>query len=101
MIDRIPAMDYPERNAAKRFITLIDTLYDNGVKLMASAAADPLSLYLASEGVEANEFKRTSSRLIEMGSESYLARRTATRIWRPVARPRGWWRRERPSGRCR
>jgi cell division protein ZapE len=74
MIDRIPAMDYPERNAAKRFITLIDTLYDNGVKLMASAAADPLSLYLASEGVEANEFKRTSSRLIEMGSESYLAR---------------------------
>jgi cell division protein ZapE len=73
MIDRIPVMDYPERNAAKRFITLIDTLYDNGVKLMASAAADPLSLYLASDGVEANEFKRTSSRLIEMGSESYLA----------------------------
>jgi cell division protein ZapE len=74
MIDRIPVMDYPERNAAKRFITLIDTLYDNGVKLMASAAADPLSLYLATEGVEANEFKRTSSRLIEMGSESYLGR---------------------------
>jgi cell division protein ZapE len=72
MIDRIPVMDYPERNAAKRFITLIDTLYDNGVKLMASAAADPLSLYVGSEGVEANEFKRTSSRLIEMGSESYL-----------------------------
>jgi cell division protein ZapE len=74
MIDRIPVMDYPERNAAKRFITLIDTLYDNGVKLMASAAADPLSLYLAGEGNEANEFKRTSSRLIEMGSESYLGR---------------------------
>jgi cell division protein ZapE len=72
MIDRIPVMDYPERNAAKRFITLIDTLYDNGVKLMASAEADPLSLYVASDGVEANEFKRTSSRLIEMGSESYL-----------------------------
>jgi cell division protein ZapE len=73
MIDRIPVMDYPERNAAKRFIALIDTLYDNGVKLMASAAADPLSLYLATEGNEANEFKRTSSRLIEMSSESYLA----------------------------
>ena len=43
------------------------------VKLMASAAADPVSLYLATEGVEANEFKRTSSRLIEMSSESYLA----------------------------
>jgi cell division protein ZapE len=73
MIDRIPVMDYPERNAAMRFIALIDTLYDNAVKLMASADADPQSLYLATEGHEANEFKRTSSRLIEMGSESYLA----------------------------
>jgi cell division protein ZapE len=74
MIDRIPVMDYGDRNAAKRFIMLIDTLYDDGVKLMASAQADPLSLYLATEGNEANEFKRTSSRLIEMSSESYLAR---------------------------
>jgi cell division protein ZapE len=73
IIDRIPAMDYAQRNQAKRFITLIDTLYDNAVKLMASAEADPLSLYRATEGVEANEFKRTASRLIEMGSESYLA----------------------------
>jgi cell division protein ZapE len=73
LIDRIPVMDYPERNAAKRFIALIDTLYDNAVKLMASAAADPPSLYRATEGDEANEFKRTSSRLIEMSSQSYLA----------------------------
>jgi len=73
MLDHVPVMDYPERNAAKRFIALIDTLYDNAVKLMASAAADPVSLYLADEGNEANEFKRTSSRLIEMSSESYLA----------------------------
>ena len=73
MVDRIPVMDYAERNQAKRFIALIDTLYDNAVKLMASAAADPLSLYLATEGDEANEFKRTSSRLIEMSSQSYLA----------------------------
>ena len=50
LIDRIPVMDYPERNAAKRFISLIDTLYDNAVKLMASAEADPVSLYLATEG---------------------------------------------------
>jgi len=73
LVDNIPVMDYPDRNAAKRFISLIDTLYDNAVKLMASAAADPVSLYLATDGNEANEFKRTSSRLIEMSSESYLA----------------------------
>jgi cell division protein ZapE len=73
MIDRIPVIDYAERNAAKRFIALIDTLYDNAVKLMASAEADPVSLYVATEGYEANEFKRTASRLIEMSSESYLA----------------------------
>jgi cell division protein ZapE len=73
LIDRIPVMDYSERNAAKRFIALIDTLYDNAVKLMASSAADPAALYVATEGNEANEFKRTSSRLIEMSSESYLA----------------------------
>ncbi|HEY4833617.1 MAG TPA: cell division protein ZapE, partial [Bradyrhizobium sp.] len=58
LIDHIPVMDYDERNAAKRFIALIDTLYDNAVKLMASAAADPMSLYVATEGSEANEFKR-------------------------------------------
>ncbi|HEY3891183.1 MAG TPA: cell division protein ZapE [Bradyrhizobium sp.] len=74
MIDRIPVMDHAQRNAAKRFIALIDTLYDNAVKLMASAEADPASLYVATEGFEANEFKRTASRLIEMSSESYLAR---------------------------
>jgi cell division protein ZapE len=73
LIDHIPVMDYAERNAAKRFIALIDTLYDNAVKLLASAQADPVSLYVATEGNEANEFKRTSSRLIEMSSESYLA----------------------------
>jgi cell division protein ZapE len=73
IIDHIPVMDYAERNAAKRFIALIDTLYDNAVKLMASAEADPVSLYVATDGNEANEFKRTSSRLIEMSSESYLA----------------------------
>ena len=73
LVDRIPVMDYAERNAAKRFITLIDALYDNAVKLVASAEANPVALYLATDGIEANEFKRTSSRLIEMGSESYLA----------------------------
>ncbi|PJG50838.1 cell division protein ZapE [Bradyrhizobium forestalis] len=73
LVDHIPVMDFSQRNAAKRFITLIDALYDNAVKLMASADANPISLYLADEGNEANEFKRTASRLIEMSSESYLA----------------------------
>ncbi|MDA9440862.1 ATPase [Bradyrhizobium sp. CCBAU 51745] len=73
LVDHIPVMDFSQRNAAKRFITLIDTLYDNAVKLMASADANPISLYIADEGTEAMEFKRTASRLIEMSSESYLA----------------------------
>src|SRR6185295_4142081 len=73
LIDRIPVMYYEQRNAAKRFISLIDTLYDNAVKLMASAEADPVSLYRASDGNEASEFRRTASRLIEMSSQSYLA----------------------------
>ncbi len=73
IIDRIPVMDYPQRNAAKRFIALIDTLYDNAVKLVASAQAEPPALYLATDGYEADEFKRTASRLFEMRSNAYLA----------------------------
>jgi cell division protein ZapE len=73
VLDCIPVMDYDSRNAAKRFIILIDTLYDNAVKLIASAAAEPDALYRATEGFEAQEFKRTASRLIEMRSQAYLA----------------------------
>jgi len=73
ILDHIPAMTYETRNAAKRFIILIDTLYDMNVKLIASAATDPDELYQADEGFEAQEFKRTASRLIEMRSQAYLA----------------------------
>jgi len=73
ILESIPVMDYPQRNEAKRFIALIDTLYDNAVKLVASASAEPGALYLATDGYEANEFKRTASRLIEMRSDEYLA----------------------------
>jgi cell division protein ZapE len=73
VLESIPVMDYPQRNEAKRFIALIDTLYDNAVKLVASAEAEPPALYLATEGYEANEFKRTASRLFEMRSTEYLA----------------------------
>jgi cell division protein ZapE len=73
VIDHVPVMTDANRNEAKRFIALIDTLYDDRVKLVASAAAEPGALYRASDGYEVNEFKRTASRLAEMGSNEYLA----------------------------
>jgi cell division protein ZapE len=72
ILDHIPVMDFSRRNEAKRFIILVDTLYDHAVKLLASAEAQPDHLYVATEGYEANEFKRTASRLIEMRSQVYL-----------------------------
>jgi cell division protein ZapE len=73
VIDHIPVMDYERRDEAKRFIILIDMLYDNAIKLIASAEAEPDALYHASDGFEAYEFNRTASRLIEMRSQAYLA----------------------------
>jgi cell division protein ZapE len=79
IVDRVPVMDFDRRNEAKRFIALIDMLYDHAVKLIASADAAPHELYRASDGFEAAEFQRTASRLIEMGSQSYLALPHGTR----------------------
>ncbi len=73
IIDRIPVMDYPRRNEAKRFIILIDVFYEHHVKVVASAEAEPHQLYAATVGREVFEFERTVSRLIEMRSEAYLA----------------------------
>ena len=67
LIDHIPLIT--ERNAARRFIILVDTLYDEGVNLVCSAAAAPEALYPS--GDEAEAFRRTASRLAEMQSEAY------------------------------
>ena len=56
-------------NAAKRFVTLIDALYEAKVRLICSAADVPERLYLEGEG--AFEFERTASRLREMQSDSW------------------------------
>lgn len=72
-IDSIPIMDKTKRNEAKRFINLIDTLYDTHTKLVVSAEAEPPDLYLTSEGTEGFEFDRTASRLIEMRSDVWMA----------------------------
>jgi cell division protein ZapE len=73
IIDGVPVLDFDRRNHAKRFIALIDTLYERHVKLVASAEAEPDGLYLGGTGPESLEFKRTASRLIEMRSQAYLA----------------------------
>jgi cell division protein ZapE len=73
IVEDIPRLTFERRNEAKRFITLIDALYDARVKLLASADAEVSDLYQADTGREAFEFDRTVSRLIEMRSEEYLA----------------------------
>ena len=73
ILDRIPWLSESERNEARRFIILIDALYDMRVKLIASAAGEPETLYSGADGAEAFEFKRTASRLHEMRSADYLA----------------------------
>ena len=72
-IDHVPVLDQTRRNPAKRFILLIDTLYDRHTRLVFSAEAPPQELYAGRPGVtEAFEFDRTVSRLIEMQSREWL-----------------------------
>lgn len=70
-IDDIPVLGPARRDVARRFITLIDNLYDNHVCLIASAEAPPDELYPAGPG--SDHFVRTASRLTEMRSEAFLA----------------------------
>ena len=71
IVDGVPIFDRTHSSAAKRFILLIDTLYDAGVKLGASFAA-PIDR-LGADDKTALEFQRAASRLVEMQSEDYLA----------------------------
>lgn len=71
VIAGIPLLGPERRNEAKRFLTLIDALYEAKVKLVASAAGPPDALYPEGDGALA--FRRTASRLKEMQSAEYLA----------------------------
>jgi cell division protein ZapE len=69
ILDDVPVLGRARNNEAKRFVTLIDALYETKVRLVASAAAEPDALYPEGEG--AFEFARTASRLHEMRSADW------------------------------
>ena len=71
LLDRVPRLSPEKRNEAKRFVTLIDALYEAKTKLVMSADAEPVDLYPDGDG--AFEFERTASRLMEMRTHDYLA----------------------------
>ena len=73
VLSGVPRLGKEKRNEAKRFVTLIDVLYEHKVHLICAADAPPSELYQAGEG--AFEFERTASRLTEMQSEDYVSER--------------------------
>jgi cell division protein ZapE len=70
VLSGIPPLEPENRNEAKRFVTLIDALYEHRTKLICSAAKPAEQLYPVGDG--AFEFERTVSRLHEMRSEAYI-----------------------------
>ncbi len=74
LLDGIPILTAPKRNEARRFVHLIDALYDNRVVLIASAADHPDRLYPQGDG--SFEFERAASRLNEMQSRDYMPQKT-------------------------
>jgi cell division protein ZapE len=72
IVSDVPVLDPVRDNQARRFIALVDELYDRNVNLIVSAATSPVNLYRGDRLTF--PFQRTVSRLIEMQSEEYLAR---------------------------
>ncbi len=73
IVEGIPRLAPQQRDAARRFKILIDTLYEARTLLIASAEVPPDAIYAAGDGTF--EFRRTVSRLIEMQSQDYVANR--------------------------
>ncbi len=71
-LENVPRLSPTQRNEARRFVTLIDALYEADAKLIMLADGEPEALYAAGDG--AFEFERTASRLEEMRSADYLER---------------------------
>ena len=69
LLDGIPALTWAQNNEAKRFVTLIDALYEAKVQFYCSAETEPEGIY--TEGKGAFEFARTASRLAEMQSADW------------------------------
>jgi len=72
IVSDVPRMDYERRNEARRFITLVDILYEAKAKLILSAEAEPGKLYDAEDGSEVWDIRRAASRIAEMRSKDYL-----------------------------
>jgi len=70
ILEGVPALGENNRNEARRFMLLVDALYESKTRLVIAAAAPPDRLYPAGDGAE--EFRRTASRLMEMRSAEYL-----------------------------
>jgi cell division protein ZapE len=71
VLDGVPVLNADKHDVARRFMTLVDVLYEHRVKLIVAAAAPPERLYSTGDGVF--EFERTVSRLQEMRSKEYIA----------------------------
>jgi cell division protein ZapE len=70
ILTNVPALSPEKRNEAKRFVTLIDALYEHKTRLIITAQNPPEKIYEGGDG--AFEFQRTVSRLVEIGSVGYL-----------------------------